>query len=102
MEKSVESRLSAIAKALDVEIRFTTSEDGKLILVFSPDSVTSKFYALLVFCGFNVESISPSYNRVHADIAYWSKVFDEKPPEVDKPTAPDTQDQQPQEEKKEG
>ena len=76
MENFAVDKMLQLSKIMEVEVKFNQDKEGgeKVEPVFDASAIISKMLALFVFCGANIPStFAPSYNRVHADVEYWSK-----------------------------
>lgn len=85
--EQIKTILMKISDELGVEVKFApdTEDNGKVIPAFDVNAMISKMVALFVFSGLSVpSSFAPPYNRVHADIEWWKKTFEE----ASKQTAP--------------
>lgn len=98
-KKSAEVIFMGISEMLGVDIRFQNTPTGPVSPLIDINNVISKLTALMVYVGWSVPSnISPPFSRVHADVEYWKKVFnqdDKDKPEtsapVEAPTEPPTE-----------
>ena len=85
VEEKVESIFKAMSEAMDVPVELISAgAENKVKPHFDVNAILSKFTALLVYCGMNVpSSFTPAYNRVHADVDFWKRKFEEqKKPEA--------------------
>lgn len=82
-KRSVDDRIqeifSVICDITGSDIKLEAAADGgKAKPAFDINGAISKIVALSVYCGMNVPaSFGPAYNRVHADVEYWKKRFQE-------------------------
>lgn len=75
-----DDKLVKVSDALEVDVKFVVSaeDEGKADPQFDPNAIISKLLALFVFAGLTVPSnMAPAYNRVHADIEFWKRKFEE-------------------------
>lgn len=85
-----------ICRQLDVTVRFEADPDDgqKASPVIDVAAMLSKMIALMVYNGWNVPAhCNPSYTRVHADVEYWKRQFEqqvaaETPKTEEAPSAP--------------
>ena len=76
-DEQIQQIFSILCDITGSEIKLSAAADGgKVQPAFDINGVISKIVALSVYCGMNTpNSFGPSYNRVHADIEYWKKIF---------------------------
>ncbi len=82
-----EEILIELSRILNVDVRFEPDPNNaqKVSPIIDVSAILSKFISLMVYVGWNVPpNIMPAYTRVHADVEYWKKQFQE----ANVPTAP--------------
>lgn len=82
VEERIDSVFMKISEALDVPVEFASHQETQKVKPhFDINAMVSKMTALLVYCGLNVplSSVAPTYNRVHADVEYWKRKFEDQP-----------------------
>jgi len=78
-KETVDDILTKLSDALYVPIQFgqDDQDQNKVVPIFDVNAIFSKLVALCVYTGLNVPStFGPAYNRVHADIEFFKKQFD--------------------------
>lgn len=76
-DKKIHGILTAVCHALHVPIELVADgPEGRLMPYFDINGINSKITALMVYVGANIQPVSPPYNRVHADVEFWKKIFE--------------------------
>lgn len=78
----VEEIFLSVSKALKANVEFASEGEGMPVKpYFDINGIISKLTALMVYSGMTVPSnYAPAYNRVHADIEFWKKEFEQLKP----------------------
>lgn len=83
VNQEVEDIFLSVSSALKSDVQFATVSEGERVIpLFDINGVISKLVALMVYSGMVVpSSFAPAFNRVHADIEFWKKTFEQNPSE---------------------
>ena len=92
MNQRIDDILFKMSDVFHVPVQFLDGDDMKVNPAFDVNAMVSKFVGLMVYGGVDVPSaFAPSYMRVHADVDFWKRHFEElknKAEESAKPEAP--------------
>lgn len=76
--EAINAILILVSNTLDTEVVLVADETNKTVPNFDVNGFVSKLIALFVYAGLNVptSSLTPPYNKIHADVEYWKKKFE--------------------------
>ncbi len=78
-QKKTDEILTKLSDMFQVPIEFQQIKEdhGRVIPAYDINAIISKMIGLFVYSGLVVPiNFAPAYNRVHADVEWWKKVFE--------------------------